>query len=246
MEAVEGAGASVTVIDIVKQLARLFHEGEPKWGFVPDKQKYIAELFYQFTQTGAGGRPRPLPLARHALRHVITLFHGYSHDIIMNAIETGEAVGRRSTATRTSQFLFAGGLFGVLAAVNEAVEDSYWTDARASSWSRSRPASTSPTARSSRRAHPDDPGRPLAARVRGVHVPLAHRPERELAADRGGGRRRRRRLRHLPLQPHDRRLRRGPATSTRPSTTPPRPPARRSSSPPRRWSRARSSGGSPT
>ena len=52
MEAVEGAGASVTVIDIVKQLARLFHEGEPKWGFVPDKQKYIAELFYQFTQTG--------------------------------------------------------------------------------------------------------------------------------------------------------------------------------------------------
>ena len=36
MEAVEGAGASITVIDIVKQLSRLFHEGEPKWAFVPD------------------------------------------------------------------------------------------------------------------------------------------------------------------------------------------------------------------
>src|SRR5262249_12724685 len=31
MEAVDGAGQSVTVIDILKQLARLFREGEPKW-----------------------------------------------------------------------------------------------------------------------------------------------------------------------------------------------------------------------
>src|SRR5207253_7356760 len=46
METAPGAGASVTVVDIVKQLARLYHEGEPKWGFVPDKQKYVAELFY--------------------------------------------------------------------------------------------------------------------------------------------------------------------------------------------------------
>ena len=51
MEAVQGAGISVTVIDIMKQLSRLFHEGEPKWAFIPDKEKYIAELFYQFTQT---------------------------------------------------------------------------------------------------------------------------------------------------------------------------------------------------
>jgi predicted RND superfamily exporter protein len=126
MEAVPGAGASVTVIDIMKQLARLYHEGEPKWAFVPDKKKYIAELFYTFTQTGqAGDLDRFLsPDMRYGT--VITLFHGYSHDIIMNAIETG----KRWTAEHSSgdvHFLFAGGLFGVLAAVNEAVEDSYWT-----------------------------------------------------------------------------------------------------------------------
>jgi hypothetical protein len=51
METAEGAGISVTIVDIMKQLSRLFHEGEPKWSFVPDRQKYIAELFYQFTQT---------------------------------------------------------------------------------------------------------------------------------------------------------------------------------------------------
>ena len=102
MEAAEGAGVSVTVIDIVKQLSRLFHEGEPKWGFIPDKQKYIAELFYQFTQTGAGRRPRPLPVARHALRHRrdalprLLARHHHERD------QHGQGVGRDSTATSTS------------------------------------------------------------------------------------------------------------------------------------------------
>jgi predicted RND superfamily exporter protein len=126
MEAVEGAGASVTVIDIVKQLARLYHEGEPKWAFVPDKQKYIAELFYTFTQTGQAGDLDRFLSADMRYGTIITLFHGYSHDIIMNAIDAG----KRWAAEHTGEdvhFLFAGGLFGVLAAVNEAVENSYWT-----------------------------------------------------------------------------------------------------------------------
>jgi hypothetical protein len=126
MEAVEGAGVSVTIIDIVKQLSRLFHEGEPKWAFIPDRQKFIAELFYQFTQTAqAGDLDRFLsPDMRYGT--VVTLFHGYSHDIIMNAIHTGQEWAAKN-GDENAEFLFAGGLFGVLAAVNEAVEDSYWT-----------------------------------------------------------------------------------------------------------------------
>ena len=125
MEAAPGAGASVTVIDIVKQLARLYHEGEPKWGFVPDKQKYIAELFYTFTQTGQAGDLDRFLSTDMRYGTIITLFHGYSHDIIMNAIDTGKRWAAEHTGEHV-QFLFAGGLFGVLAAVNEAVENSYW------------------------------------------------------------------------------------------------------------------------
>src|SRR5437870_4690575 len=125
MEAAPGAGASVTVIDIVKQLARLYHEGEPKWGFVPDRQKYIAELFYTFTQTGQAGDLDRFLSTDMRYGTIITLFHGYSHDIIMNAIDTGKRWAAEHTGEHV-QFLFAGGLFGVLAAVNEAVESSYW------------------------------------------------------------------------------------------------------------------------
>jgi hypothetical protein len=126
MEAVPGAGVSVTVIDIVKQLARLFHEGEPKWGFVPDRQKYIAELFFQFTQSGQAGDLDRFLSQDMRYGTIITLFHGYSHDVIMNAIDAGKQWAA-AHADEQVRFLFAGGLFGVLAAVNEAVEHSYWT-----------------------------------------------------------------------------------------------------------------------
>jgi len=126
METAEGAGISVTIVDIIKQLSRLFHEGEPKWAFVPDREKYIAELFYQFTQTSQAGDLDRFLSADMRYGTIVTLFHGYSHDIIMNAINTGKewAADRGDGQVK---LLFAGGLFGVLAAVNEAVEDSYWT-----------------------------------------------------------------------------------------------------------------------
>ena len=125
MEAAKGAGASVTIIDIVKQLARLYHEGEPKWGFVPDRNKDIAELFYMFTHTGrAGDLDRFMdPTARYG--SIITLFHGHSHDIIMSAIDWAKRFAVQYGGPQVD-FLFAGGSFGVLAAVNQAVESSYW------------------------------------------------------------------------------------------------------------------------
>ena len=126
MEAVEGASVSVTVIDIIKQLSRLFHEGEPKWAFVPDRQKFIAELFYQFTQSGQAGDLDRFLSSDARYGTIVTLFHGYSHDIIMNAINAGKQ-WVADQGDENVHFLFAGGLFGVLAAVNEAVEDSYWT-----------------------------------------------------------------------------------------------------------------------
>ena len=126
MESVEGAGASVTIVDIMKQLSRLFHEGEPKWAFIPDKQKYIAELFYQFTQTSSPGDLDRFVSSDFRYGTVITLFHGYSHDIIMHAIDSAKQWAAQHSS-ENMHFLLAGGLYGVLAAVNEAVENSYWT-----------------------------------------------------------------------------------------------------------------------
>jgi predicted RND superfamily exporter protein len=127
MRGAEGASASVTVIDIVKQLTRLYRDGDPKWGLIPEKPKEIGQLFYVFTNgASAGDLDRFIdPSGRYG--SVLTFFRGYSHDVVMNSIETGRRFAEKLNSP-VVDFKFAGGLFGILAAVNESVEHSYWTN----------------------------------------------------------------------------------------------------------------------
>ena len=126
MQGADGASGSVTIIDVVKRLAQLYHDGDPKWGLIPDNPKEIGQLFYVFTSSAsAGDLDRFMdPSGRYGT--VLTLFRGYSHDIIADSI----AYGKRFNDGKQGEveFKFAGGLFGILAAVNEAVEKSYWTN----------------------------------------------------------------------------------------------------------------------
>ena len=123
----DGASDSVTIIDIVKRLARLYHDGDPRWGLIPDNPKEIGQLFYVFTNSSAPGDLNRFmdPSGRYAT--VLTLFRGYSHKIITEAIEYGTDFAKHND-TGEVDFKFAGGLFGILAAVNDAVESSYWTN----------------------------------------------------------------------------------------------------------------------
>jgi predicted RND superfamily exporter protein len=126
MEMAEGASGSVTVIDLVKQLSRLYRDGDPKWALIPEKPKEIGQLFYVFTQGAAGDLDRFMdPSGRYGT--VLTLFRGYSHHVVMNSISHGRKFATLHKSDDV-EFKFAGGLFGILAAVNEAVENSYWTN----------------------------------------------------------------------------------------------------------------------
>ncbi len=126
MQSSEGAGRSITVLEIIKRLASLYHDGDPKWGTVPTRGRDIAELFYFFENAAAAGDLDRFidPSARYG--SVTTLFTGYSHEIIMNAIDRAKAFADQYESQGTVRLRYAGGLFGILAAVNEAVESSYW------------------------------------------------------------------------------------------------------------------------
>ena len=126
MEQVEGAALSVSVVDIVKQLARLYHEGDPKWGFIPDNPKNIAQLFYTFTQSGSAGDLDRFIDPSYQFGTVVTLFRGHSNRLINNAIHQAKEFAAKTESPELS-FRLAGGMFGILAAVNEKVEESYWT-----------------------------------------------------------------------------------------------------------------------
>jgi predicted RND superfamily exporter protein len=127
MEQVEGAALSVSVTNIVKQLARLYHEGDPKWGFIPDNPKNIAQLFYTFTQSGSAGDLDRFIDPSFQYGTVVTLFRGHSNELITNAINKAKEFAQQNETPQLS-FRLAGGMFGILAAVNEKVEESYWTN----------------------------------------------------------------------------------------------------------------------
>ncbi len=127
MTATRGAGGTITVVEIVKQLARLYHDGDPKWGIIPIRPKDVGELFYVFTSAAAAGDLDRFmdPSGRYG--SVITLFKEHSHEIVMNSIAWAKEFGDKYQGGDV-QFRYAGGLFGILAAVNEKVEDSYWVN----------------------------------------------------------------------------------------------------------------------
>jgi len=127
MEGARGATTSVTVIEIVKQVARLFREGDPKWGIIPEEPKEIGQLFYVFTQNASvGDLDRFMdPSGRYGT--ILTTFNDYSYRIIMDSIAYAKEFARQHSGDEV-EFKFAGGLFGILAAVNQAVENSYWTN----------------------------------------------------------------------------------------------------------------------
>ncbi len=127
MEQVEGAALSVSIVNIVKQLAKLYHEGDPKWGYIPENPKNIAQLFYTFTQSGQAGDLDRFVDPSYQYGTVVTLFRGHSNRIINNAIEKAKALAKKYESENLS-FRLAGGMFGILAAVNEKVESSYWTN----------------------------------------------------------------------------------------------------------------------
>ena len=122
MRAAPGARATVTIADIVKQAARLWRDGDPKWGIVPAHLREQTELLYIFEAAAAGDMGQLVDrTSRYA--SIITLFNEHSHDIIKESIDWAKQF---KDATGTVQFRYAGGLFGILAAVNESVEHSYW------------------------------------------------------------------------------------------------------------------------
>ena len=123
MSAAEGAGPSLSVVDVVKQVSRTLHDGDPKWSSVPVELQQKNELLFAFTYVGQGrGELFMDPTARYS--SVVTLFHDYSNALVTRAIEWAKKFDRDSSGP--IQFLYAGGIFGILAAVNDAVEQSYW------------------------------------------------------------------------------------------------------------------------
>ncbi len=118
------AGGSVSIVDLLRQLYRRFQEGVPKWAVLPSESRDIGNLVGMMLMgDGAGALERFVDKnIQHA--SITIYFRDYSHDTIMSALRSARDY-IESNPVDGIEFRLAGGLIGILAAVNEEVEWSY-------------------------------------------------------------------------------------------------------------------------
>ncbi len=123
MQSARGARVTISIADVLKQAGRVWHDGDPKWGVLPATFRERTELLSVLESAAAAGDLGRFVDRSGRYAAIITLFNEHSHAIIMDAINWAK---QYTDPTGTVRFRYAGGLFGILAAVNESVESSYW------------------------------------------------------------------------------------------------------------------------
>ena len=118
------AGGSVSGVDIIRQLYQMFEEGIPKWAILPSDSHDVGNMFSYFLMS-AGAPTLDRLVDKNLQNATITIFfHDYSHDTIMGALQWAQDYIVAHPVEKMD-FRLAGGLFGILAAINEEVEWSY-------------------------------------------------------------------------------------------------------------------------
>ncbi len=127
MESEGGAGGTLTMTNMIKRINRMFHEGSPKWEMIPAKKKYLGEIGFQIQASTAPGEMDRWMDSTWTNATVTCFYRDYDNEIIKKAIaKAKEFIEDRKLESDTVRFRLAGGLLGILAAVNEEVEYSYW------------------------------------------------------------------------------------------------------------------------
>lgn len=122
----EGAGGSITAATLLKKIFRTFHEGDPKWNMLPDNNNHVGQLFFLVTSNTRRGEMDRFFDPSYTNATITLFYRNYNHDTIKNAIDQAKHyIATVSKPDDTVRYLLAGGLLGILAAVNEEVEWSY-------------------------------------------------------------------------------------------------------------------------
>jgi predicted RND superfamily exporter protein len=127
-EGIENVGGSLTITDIVKRLFRMFHEGDPKWGILPEEKSHLSQTFFLLGGSMAPGEmDRFISTPDYTNATVTLFFKDYNNQIIKDAISYIKTY-IVDNPNEDMEFRLAGGILGILAAVNEEVEWSYWVN----------------------------------------------------------------------------------------------------------------------
>jgi predicted RND superfamily exporter protein len=122
----EEVGGTVTAGSLLKKIFRTFREGDPKWEMLPTRNDHIAQLFFLLTSNTRRGEMDRFFDADYKNATIAVFYKDYTHETIMASLARAkEYIAAHAADEKNVQYRLAGGLIGILAAVNEEVEWSY-------------------------------------------------------------------------------------------------------------------------
>jgi hypothetical protein len=126
---VPNVGGTMSLTDLVRRIYRTFHDGSPKWEMVPDNAQHLGSIYFQLASSMAPGEmDQFVNLPDYTNSNVTAFFRDYNHATIKSAISKTKEFAETINSDPNSkvEIKLAGGILGILAAVNEEVEWSYW------------------------------------------------------------------------------------------------------------------------
>jgi predicted RND superfamily exporter protein len=126
MEQGEGTGGSLTATTLLKKVFRTFHEGDPKWEILPTRDDHVGQLFFLLTSATRRGEMDRFFDIGYTNATIAVFYKDYDNTIIHDSIARAKGYIEQYTSDEDPvRYRLAGGLLGILAAVNEEVEASY-------------------------------------------------------------------------------------------------------------------------
>ncbi len=126
---IPNVGGTMSLTDLVRRINRTYHDGSPKWETVPDNKRHLGGIYFLLASSMAPGEmDQFVSLPDYTHSNVTAFFRDYNHATIKSAIARTKEFAREVNTNPDSKFeiKLAGGILGILAAVNEEVEWSYW------------------------------------------------------------------------------------------------------------------------
>jgi predicted RND superfamily exporter protein len=119
-------GGTVTAAALLKKIFRTFHEGDPKWEILPANNDHVAQLFFLLTSNTRRGEMDRFFDDEYKNATIQVFYKDYTHETISRSIARAkEYIEAHQGQDAAVRYRLAGGLIGILAAVNEEVEWSY-------------------------------------------------------------------------------------------------------------------------
>ena len=125
METEGGAGGTLTFNNMIKRVYRTFHEGNPKWEMIPKKDRDLAQIGYIIRNNASPGEMDAYVDYSWTNATITCFYKSYNSDLIKKCIAKASEYIKNHKSDKV-RYRLAGGLLGILYAVNAEVEYSYW------------------------------------------------------------------------------------------------------------------------